>query len=200
MTLKAARKSLIKKNILRFYESVITPLCRDHGNLELEELTVDRVQAFPETITNGRKPQTQKNPIRPPEYHRQKFSQRAEPLKLQRMHLEIVRKLLGVFRTELADASPASDIRHRKRKCRKCDLSCCGFRCDLSTSPVRKRRETRLDFLAARKKFSSCRTRDPGRRRGPPRRCVSGVRPGSSSMFCAQWQHFGKPVGRFPYH
>jgi len=49
-----------KKNTLRSYESVITPFCRDHGNLELEELTVDIVQAFLEGITNGRKPQTQK--------------------------------------------------------------------------------------------------------------------------------------------
>jgi integrase/recombinase XerD len=39
---------------------VITPFCRDHGNRELEELTVDLVQAFLESITNGRKPQTRK--------------------------------------------------------------------------------------------------------------------------------------------
>ena len=45
---------------MRSYESVITPFCRDHGNLELEELTVDLVQAFLESITNGRKPQTRK--------------------------------------------------------------------------------------------------------------------------------------------
>jgi hypothetical protein len=45
---------------LRSYESVITPFCRDHGNRELEELTVDLVQAFLESITNGRKPQTRK--------------------------------------------------------------------------------------------------------------------------------------------
>jgi len=43
---------------LRSYESVISPLCREHGNRELEELTVDLVQAFLESITNGRKPQT----------------------------------------------------------------------------------------------------------------------------------------------
>ncbi len=49
-----------KKNTLRSYESVITPFCRDHGNRELEELTVDLVQAFLESITNGRKPQTRK--------------------------------------------------------------------------------------------------------------------------------------------
>ena len=58
----------------------------------------------------------------------------------------------------------------------------------------------RLSWFDKNSKFSSYRTRDPGQRWGPPRRCVSGVRPGSSSMFCAQWQHFGKPVGRFPYH
>jgi integrase len=49
-----------KKNTLRSYESVITPFCRDHGNRGLEELTVDLVQAFLESITNGRKPQTRK--------------------------------------------------------------------------------------------------------------------------------------------
>ena len=49
-----------KKNTLRSYESVITPFCRDHGNLELEELTVDLVQAFLESFTNVRKPQTRK--------------------------------------------------------------------------------------------------------------------------------------------
>ena len=59
---------------------------------------------------------------------------------------------------------------------------------------------TPTDVAAVAIVFSSCRTRDPGQRRGPPRRCVSGVRPGSSSMFCALWQYFGKPVGRFPYH
>jgi hypothetical protein len=30
---------------------VITPFCRDHANLKLEELTVDLVQAFLESIT-----------------------------------------------------------------------------------------------------------------------------------------------------
>jgi integrase/recombinase XerD len=45
---------------LRSYESVITPFSRDYGNLELEELTVNLVQAFLESITNGRKPQTRK--------------------------------------------------------------------------------------------------------------------------------------------
>ena len=50
----------IKKNTLRSYESVITPFCQDHGNLELEELTVDLVQVFLESITNGRKSQTLK--------------------------------------------------------------------------------------------------------------------------------------------
>jgi hypothetical protein len=49
-----------KKNTLRSYESVITHFCRDHGNVELEELTVDLVQSFLESITNGRKPQTRK--------------------------------------------------------------------------------------------------------------------------------------------
>ena len=49
-----------KKNTLRSYESVITPFCQDHGNLELEELTVDLVQVFLESITNGRKSQTLK--------------------------------------------------------------------------------------------------------------------------------------------
>ena len=43
------------KKTLRSYESVITPFCRDYGNLELEELTVDFVQSFLESITNGRK-------------------------------------------------------------------------------------------------------------------------------------------------
>lgn len=87
----------------------------------------------------------------------------------------------------------------RQNPC-QCALRCCGFECGRSTSPVRQRRDTRLAFFASRGQFSSCRTRDPGRRRGPSHRCVSGVRPGSSSMFCAQWPHFGKPVGRFPYH
>jgi hypothetical protein len=50
----------IQKNTLRSCESVIAPFCREHGNLELEELTVDLVQAFLESITNGRKPQTRK--------------------------------------------------------------------------------------------------------------------------------------------
>ena len=50
----------LKKNTLRSYESEITRFCRDHGNLELEELTVDLVQAFLESLTNGRKPQTRK--------------------------------------------------------------------------------------------------------------------------------------------
>ena len=45
---------------MRSYESVITPFCRENGNLELEELTVYLVQAFLESITNGRKPQTRK--------------------------------------------------------------------------------------------------------------------------------------------
>jgi len=45
----------IQKNILRSYESEITPFCRDPGNLELEEPTVDIVQTFLESITNGRK-------------------------------------------------------------------------------------------------------------------------------------------------
>jgi hypothetical protein len=44
----------IQKNTLRSYESVITPFCRDHGNRELEEFTVE------ESITNGRKPRTRK--------------------------------------------------------------------------------------------------------------------------------------------
>jgi integrase/recombinase XerD len=39
---------------------VITPFCREHGNLELEELKSEIVQAFLESITNGRKPQTRK--------------------------------------------------------------------------------------------------------------------------------------------
>jgi len=51
---------LSNKNTLPSYESVITPFCRDHGNRELEELTVDLVQTFLESITNGRKPQTRK--------------------------------------------------------------------------------------------------------------------------------------------
>ncbi len=50
----------IQKNTLRSYESVIAPFCRNHGNRELEEFTVDLVQAFLESITNGRKPQTRK--------------------------------------------------------------------------------------------------------------------------------------------
>jgi hypothetical protein len=45
-----------RKNTLRSYESVITPFCREHGNRELEEISVDLVQAFLESITNGRKP------------------------------------------------------------------------------------------------------------------------------------------------
>lgn len=49
-----------KINTLRSYDSVITPFCRKQGNRELEELTVDLVQAFLESITNGRKPQTRK--------------------------------------------------------------------------------------------------------------------------------------------
>ena len=53
-------RSHSKKNTLRSYESVIAPFCRDYGNLELEELTVDLVQTFLESITNGRKPQTRK--------------------------------------------------------------------------------------------------------------------------------------------
>jgi hypothetical protein len=53
-------RSHSKKNTLRSYESVTTPFCRDYGNRELEELTVDLVQAFLESITSGRKPQTRK--------------------------------------------------------------------------------------------------------------------------------------------
>jgi integrase len=48
------------KKTLRSYESVITPFYRDHGNRELEELTVEVVQAFLEGILNGRKPQALK--------------------------------------------------------------------------------------------------------------------------------------------
>lgn len=33
-------RSHSKNNILRSYEMVITPHCRDHGNRELEELTI----------------------------------------------------------------------------------------------------------------------------------------------------------------
>jgi site-specific recombinase XerD len=50
----------IHKNTLRSYESVITPFCRDHGNLELEGLTVDLIRALLESITTGRKTQTRK--------------------------------------------------------------------------------------------------------------------------------------------
>jgi hypothetical protein len=51
----------IQKNTIPSYELVITPFCRDHGNLELEELNVDLVQVFLESITNSSKHQTRKS-------------------------------------------------------------------------------------------------------------------------------------------
>jgi hypothetical protein len=45
---------------LRSYEPVIAPFRRDHDELEVEELTLEIVQAFLESITTGRKPQTRK--------------------------------------------------------------------------------------------------------------------------------------------